>query len=244
MESTKKEWFAEWFDSPYYHILYKNRNFEEAEFFINNLINFLQPKSNAKMLDLACGAGRHSLFLNKKGYEVTGVDLSANSIELANKKSNESLDFAVHDMREVYKNNAFDYIFSMFTSFGYFDDSSDNLKMLQSVKESLKEGGVFVLDFLNSVEVINHLVSKEEKEEKGVQFDIKKKIEDGFIIKDIYFETDKAYHYQEKVQAFTFEELKQLFAEAGLTITNVFGSYSLAPYEKETSKRLILIAQN
>ncbi len=244
MESTKKEWFAEWFDSMYYHVLYKKRDFKEAEYFIDNLISFLNPKPDAKMLDLACGAGRHSLFLNKKGYEVTGVDLSENSIEEAKKHEVEGLSFAVHDMREVYQQNAYDYVFNMFTSFGYFDNQRDNLKMLHSVKKTLKKGGTFVLDFLNSDQVIHNLVAEEEKEVDGVNFHLKRKVEDGFIVKDICFKTDKEYRFQERVQAITLDELKELFSEADLTINHIFGSYSLEPYDKERSKRLILIAQN
>ena len=60
------EWFKDWFDSPYYHILYKDRNFDEAEQFINNLLTFLKPETNSRFLDLGCGKGRHSVFLNKK----------------------------------------------------------------------------------------------------------------------------------------------------------------------------------
>ena len=62
---SSKEWFAEWFDTTYYHTLYKNRNDEEAEQFISKLLSFLNLKENASVLDLACGKGRHSVTLNK-----------------------------------------------------------------------------------------------------------------------------------------------------------------------------------
>ncbi|MFN5878833.1 MAG: SAM-dependent methyltransferase, partial [Flavobacteriales bacterium] len=70
---SSKEWFADWFDTPYYHILYKNRNDEEAAHFIENLIEFIQLDLGSRVLDLACGKGRHSVTLNKLGYNVLGV---------------------------------------------------------------------------------------------------------------------------------------------------------------------------
>ena len=62
-----KKWFENWFDSPYYHILYQNRNDDEAKFFIDNLCAYLKPSLNDTLLDVACGRGRHAIYLNKKG---------------------------------------------------------------------------------------------------------------------------------------------------------------------------------
>ena len=147
--SNNNNWFASWFDSPHYHILYKNRDFKEAEFFLQNLTEYLKPKPENKILDLACGAGRHSIFLNNLGYNVTGVDLSPNSIKTASESSKERLNFDVHDMREIYKENSFDFVLNMFTSFGYFESDEENVKMLNSVEKTLKPNGTFVLDFFN-----------------------------------------------------------------------------------------------
>ena len=85
---NQKEWFAEWFDTSYYHQLYQNRNEEEAALFISNLLQFLNLPKSSKLLDLACGKGRHSVTLNSFGYEVLGVDLAANSIQEASKFQN------------------------------------------------------------------------------------------------------------------------------------------------------------
>ncbi len=74
-------WFKDWFNSPYYHQLYFNRDEKEAAAFIDKLINYLQPAPNASMLDVACGKGRHSIHLAEKGFDVTGIDLSEDSIK-------------------------------------------------------------------------------------------------------------------------------------------------------------------
>ena len=94
------EWFEDWFNSKYYHILYKNRDTSEAIFFLKNIINQLKFK-DGKILDVACGKGRHAKYFNELGYEVIGTDLSQKSIEFAKNYSNEKLDFFVHDMRPV-----------------------------------------------------------------------------------------------------------------------------------------------
>ena len=80
MALPTQNWYASWFDTPYYHILYKDRGYDEAQAFMRALMAYLKPKDSAKILDLACGKGRHSVFLNSLGYNVTGVDLSKNSI--------------------------------------------------------------------------------------------------------------------------------------------------------------------
>jgi SAM-dependent methyltransferase len=99
-------WFEDWFNTPYYHILYKDRDYKEAENFISNLTKELKLPTHSSIIDLACGKGRHSVFLNQLGFEVLGVDLSEESI-LHNKQFENSaspkLEFKVHDMRnELY----------------------------------------------------------------------------------------------------------------------------------------------
>jgi len=90
-KTEEKDWFSEWFNTPYYHILYKDRNDNEAQFFMDNLTHYLNLPQDAQILDLACGKGRHSIYLNNLGYQVTGVDISSNSIKIANKSANEKL---------------------------------------------------------------------------------------------------------------------------------------------------------
>lgn len=241
---NSKNWFASWFDSPHYHILYKNRDYKEAEYFLKKLTDYLKPKNTDKILDLACGAGRHSIFLNKLGFNVTGVDLSPNSIETANESSNETLHFDVHDMREIYTENGFNYVFNMFTSFGYFESNEENIIMLQSVEKTLMPEGIFVLDFFNAHRVVRDLVREETKEIEGVQFDLKRELVEGQIIKYINFkDNNKTFSFQEKVQAIDLPQFESLFSHTGLKIIATFGNYSLEEYNQQDSERLILIAQ-
>lgn len=240
---TKEEttWFASWFDTPFYHILYKDRDYAEAETFMCNLTNYLNIPEHGKILDLACGKGRHSVYLNTLGYNVTGVDLSANSIAHAKQFENETLNFEVHDMCKPYS-DTFDAVFNLFTSFGYFDNLEDNLKTIEAIKADLNETGFGVIDFMNSEYVIENLVPENVKTVDGIDFHQKRRVEDGFIIKDISFTVDgKDYEFQERVRAFTLEDFEVLFEKAGVYLLDVFGDYKLSKYMRKQSERLILI---
>ena len=84
-------WFIDWFDSYYYHLLYRNRDEKEAQYFIDNLIKYLQISKKSKLIDVACGKGRHAIYFNKYGIDVVGIDLSAKNINFAKKHETKNL---------------------------------------------------------------------------------------------------------------------------------------------------------
>jgi len=234
-------WYSSWFDTPYYHILYKDRDEEEAQAFMNQLTSFLDVPKASEILDLACGKGRHSIYLNKLGYHVTGVDLSTASIAHANQFENDTLHFKEHDMRLPLPQQ-FDAVVNLFTSFGYFESEEDNLRTIKAIKTELKKGGHGIIDFLNANTVIKNLVPSETKTIDGIEFQIKKYIKDNYIIKDIHFNDNGVpYNFTEKVMAITLEDFQGYFEKAGVRLTHCFGDYHLNPYHPETSDRLILI---
>lgn len=240
----KTEWFADWFDSPYYHILYGHRDYNEAEFFLRNLINFYQPQAHAKIIDLACGKGRHSIFLNSLGFDVTGVDLSSQSILAAKHFENETLSFEVGDLRYLSLTQKFQYALNLFTSFGYFEDFETDIQVLKNVHSILLDKGIFLIDFFNAHKVIKDLVRSETIERQGILFNINRDVINGKIVKTIAFEHDgKSHHYLESVQALSFENFEELFAKSGFKMLNYFGNYKLEPFHLEHSDRLILIGQ-
>ena len=241
MSKDSKQWFASWFNTPFYHILYKNRDYKEARHFMENLTAYLNLAPNASILDLACGKGRHSHYLNSIGYNVTGVDLSEDSITYAKRFENESLHFEVHDMSKPF-NRQFDAVFNLFTSFGYFENEEDNLNTIKSIKANLNQNGIGVIDFMNSDLVIKNLVTKNDKTVDGIKFNLKRYVEEGYIVKDITFDIDhKSYNYQERVKAFTLDDFKDMFGKSGIVLLDVFGDYKLKKYRREESERLIMI---
>lgn len=241
MNKNKTTWFSSWFDTPFYHILYKDRDDTEAQQFMDTLTGYLNIPDDGKILDLACGRGRHSVYLNSLGFHVTGVDLSKNSIDYAKEFENDTLKFDVHDMCKPY-GKEFDAIFNLFTSFGYFAKDEDNLNTINAIKADLNEFGFGVIDFLNTEFVIDNLVAEEEKTVDGIIFNLKRYVEDGYIVKDISFTADgEDYKFQERVRAFTLADFEALFEQAGVYLLDVFGDYKLRKFNTKTSERLVMI---
>ena len=241
MELAETKWFSSWFNTPYYHILYKDRNDEEARKFMKNLVNFLDLPEKAKILDLACGKGRHSIFLNELGFDVTGVDLSENSILHARQFENINLRFHTHCMCKAFPGK-YDAVFNLFTSLGYFEDDERNLESIRAIKEEIKPGGYGVIDFMNVEKVIQNLVPSEEKKLSGIDFDIGRRVSNGYILKDIRFEDEgEEYFYTEKVRAFTLQDFQNYFEASGINLLHTFGNYDLDKFDPASSDRLILV---
>ena len=241
MTKEHSKWFQSWFNTSYYHLLYRNRDYKEAEVFIKNIVKYLNLDKDDSILDLACGKGRHSIFLNSLGFNVTGLDLSKNSIKEAKTRESSSLHFDVHDMRNLY-NTQFEVVLNLFTSFGYFEKDLDNFKVIQTIKSSLKQNGIGVIDFMNSPQVIENLIAQNSHKIDGVTFKLKRSYSDGFITKDIDIsDSDKTYQFQEKVRAYSFQDFEVMLSNAGLHLLECFGNYNLEPFNIKTSKRLILI---
>ncbi|MDA9160806.1 class I SAM-dependent methyltransferase [Crocinitomicaceae bacterium] len=239
---SEKDWFIDWFNTSYYHILYQNRNESEAKEFIINLMNHLELESESNILDLACGKGRHSKTLNELGFEVLGVDLSENSIIEAQKWSSDSLSFEVHDMRYKIENRQFNAIFNLFTSFGYFDTFNENQLVCEAMHQMLEVGGKLVIDFMNVFKVISSLVREEEKKINEINFKISRNHDDSHIFKHIKFvDQGNDYHFTERVQVLRLEDFQSLL-EPYFIIEDVFGSLDLQPFILEKSDRLIIIA--
>lgn len=240
----KSEWFEEWFDTPFYHILYQDRDIEEATKFVTNLVEQLQLKNGAKILDLACGKGRHSITLNKLGFNVIGADLSVNSIAAAKSYENDTLHFVVQDMREPIANERLDAILNLFTSFGYFDDTKDNLKVLKSCASMLHKKGILVIDFMNATKVIQTIVPQETKLIDGVKFGITREFDGTHICKSISFgHVGRTHIYAERVQALKKEDFEKMLKESNFTVKGFYGNYEFATFDEHQSDRLIIIAE-
>ncbi len=235
-------WFKTWFNTPYYHILYKNRDFTEAEAFISLLVKDLQLSEGSEIIDLACGKGRHSIYLNQLGFKVLGLDLSEESIAHNQQFENDTLKFEVHDMRDEIEGSHVDAVFNLFTSFGYFDDQKDDERVFLSVNNILKSNGYFVLDFLNEKYVRNTLVEETFVERPNITFKINKRIEGQHVIKDIRFsDGGEDFHFFERVKLHTLDEIDQLASQCGFERVKLYGNYKLEGFDLETSPRCINI---
>lgn len=239
-------WYKSWFNSPYYHLLYADRNDEEAALFIDNLADHLKPVPGSRMLDIACGSGRHARQLATRGFRVTGIDLSENSIAEAEKHQSENLRFFVHDMRRLFWINYFDYAFSFFTSFGYFETLNEHHRAIRMMHGALKEKGLLVFDYFNATQAENNLLPFSEKKIGPVHFEIRKKSDEHHIVKDItiHDETEKkTSRFSERVAKFSKDNLVEILSSHGLKTKEIFGDYQLAGFDAVRSPRVIIIAE-
>ena len=229
----------DWFDSDYYHILYKHRDYSEARNFIDNIVEYLDLKKGSKILDLACGIGRHSIYLEKIGFDVTGTDKSTNNIKKAKKSQNDKLKFIQMEMIND-TNRKYDGIFNLFTSFGYVNHDY-NLETIKNIERQLKDDGTVIVDFMNTLFVKNNLVIEETKVIDDLSFKIKRKSDGKHIYKEIKFNDQKDYFYQEKVMDLTLNDFENYLKRHNLKIIKTFGDYNLSEFDIENSERLVMV---
>jgi len=243
-QDTTMAWFETWFESPYYHLLYANHDTAKAQQLLDPLLKFIVMPQGSRVLDVACGRGRHSIYLNEKGFEVTGIDLSAKNIHQAIQLAGDNISFYVQDMRKIDKTSYFDAVFNLFTSFGYFDSEEEHNQAVHSMGSALKSGGLLVIDFFNAEKVISAIPIHETVSVPPVEFRINKKVEGKTIIKTITFsDKGKDYSFTEYVKAFRLSDFEKFFLSNQLKVKSVFGDYSLNKFDAQHSDRLIIIAE-
>jgi SAM-dependent methyltransferase len=243
---AEKEWYKDWFNSTYYHKLYFDRDDDEAQKFIKRLLEKLQPLNGSRMLDVACGKGRHSRFLAEKGFDVTGIDISPDSITEAKQNETETLHFYVHDMRLLFWINYFDFAFNFFTSFGYFATRREHDDAMRTIAGSLRPGATLVIDYLNVHYVETHLISIEKKEIDQTVYDITRwQDEDHFFKKIVVSDPllSQPIVHVEKVAKFSLGDFTDMLSFQKMQVAEVFGDYNLSSYHLHNTPRMIIIAK-
>ena len=229
----------DWFDSDYYHVLYKNRDYSEARNFIDNIVEYIDLKKGSQILDLACGIGRHSIYLDKIGFKVVGTDKSPNNIKKAKASKNQDICFLQMEMIDD-TNHKYDVIFNLFTSFGYVNHDY-NLKTIKNIERQLKDDGIVVIDFMNTLFVKNNLVIEETKVIDDLSFKIKRKSDGKHIYKEIKFQDKKDYFFQEKVMDLSLKDFEDYLKRYNLKIIKTFGDYNLNEFDIKNSERLVMV---
>jgi SAM-dependent methyltransferase len=257
-KTEQVNWFTKWFNTQDYLDLYKHRDTKDASKILKLLFRNVTIPKGANVLDLACGNGRHSFLIARKGYNVTGIDLSKYLISRAKEKlkdeysgSRNRLSFEIGDMRRIGHKNEFELVVNLFTSFGYFEKHSDNMKVIKSISSALKKNGWFLFDFLNTDYLKKHLVPfniKREKKNIIVQI---RNITDGFVEKNIFILKNNNIQgsypvlksYKEKIRLYSLKDFRYMFSTNGLKIVKAFGNYDGVKFIKSKSERLIILAQ-
>jgi SAM-dependent methyltransferase len=221
---VKSEWFERWFGEEYI-ALYPHRNAAEAEKVVALIERTIAPAKVTRGLDLACGAGRHSRALCKRWWTM-GLDLSEVLLRLARREGVEAA-LVRGDMRILpFRDQAFDLVVNLFTSFGYFSDDASHLDVVREVSRVTRSGGSFVLDFLNTSQLKNNLVPYDERQIGGQIIEQRREISDDgrFVIKRICLRgTGK--EFTERVRLFDSGDLSSMMVAAGFNVTASFGNY-------------------
>lgn len=261
-KNIKKEWWETTFNEKYTTTYVDAAPFELTIKQVDFLHKNLKLKKGAKILDLACGFGRHSIELAKKGYNVTGVDFSNYLIKLARdeaKKQNINVTFIKKDIRKIYFKGKFDAAINMFTSFGYFKNEEDHALAIKNFSQSLKVKGKLLIDLNNSIYTILSIFKKsnKEKETKLLTNTHKKKLSNGLVLTTVnqfdhktmrwnmkrsWEKMGKRESYYTSVRLFFLPEINNLMENNGLRIKKTWGDFDGRPFNFN-SHRLIILAE-
>ncbi|MBL0131474.1 MAG: class I SAM-dependent methyltransferase [Chitinophagaceae bacterium] len=242
---AEQAWYKDWFNSSFYHKLYFERDEKEAEAFIKKLIEHLKPLPGSRMLDVACGKGRHSKTLASLGFNVTGIDISVDSISYAKQFENDNLEFFVHDMRLPAWGSYFDYAFNFLPVLVILNPEEHD-DAIRTIARSLKPGGLFVIDYLNIHYDENHIVHSEEKAVNGTSYRILRWHDESHFFKKIVVDDPSITQplvYTEKVAKFTLGDFTDMLAFQDMQVQEVFGDYQFHKYHVKETPRLIIIAR-
>ncbi len=237
-------WYQTWFDSDEYELVYKHRSEEEAIVLVETLIATLDQEPG-RLLDMGCGRGRHAIPFAKRGYDVTGVDLSKRSIESARQRARKEgvdISFLVADMRDSLFVNRFATVVNLFTAFGFFDDEYDDQKAVGAMCKALIPGGYFVQDYLNATKVRANFVPRSESETGAVHVVQERAIVGQRVEKEITIsQNGERYVFNESVRLYELEDFERMYQQAGLSLIRTMGNYDGSDWH-EDCPRLILIS--
>ncbi len=236
------EWFKHWFGEEY-HDLYPHRDDEDARRAVALIRSAVTWKNGDRILDLACGPGRHAAELARGGGRVIGFDLSRAMLRRAraHEHTRGTAELVRGDMRALpFRAGSFALAVNLFTSFGYFLDDDEHRRVVQQVAATLAPGGHFVLDYLNAEYVRRTLKVIEQTTSEDVLVTRRIDSANRFVIKEIELRAEGR-RFQERVRLYGAEELVELLTDAGLRVTARFGNYDGAAAGPSTP-RVILVA--
>lgn len=254
---SRKRWYESWFSQKEYLEIYSHRDIRDAHKIVSLITSLIDLPDKSRVLDVACGNGRHSILFAQRGFLVTGIDISGFLINEAKKltkkqdRIRQNLNFIKMDMREINLEEKFDLAVNLFTSFGYFEKDSDNFKVIEGISRNLKKGGYFFFDFLNPLYVRKNLKTLTISRLKSKIIIQVREINNLYVKKNILIIRNSSPEkrlllmdkFYEQIRLYSLKELKKMFRANGLKITSLLGDYVGRDFDSQESERLIIIAR-
>lgn len=249
---SKTEWWKKAFEKGIYPLdkIFKSVKFRgHTDRQVDFIAKVLKLKPSQKLLDVGCGTGRHSILFAKKGNDVTGIDISKKYLRMAKadaRRNGVSCKFLFGDMRKIRFSEEFDAAINLFSSFGYFEKKSDDLKTLVAIKKALKKGGKLVVDTINGVYLSKNFINKNWNRMDGLLVLEESewvKRENRVHTKWTFIHDDREEHMESRIRIYTKESLSQLLDKAGFKVLKYFGSLAGARFSPQKSSRLVVLAQ-
>ncbi len=251
-KQSSSSWFEAWFNHPLYLEVYSHRDQREAAQCIDTILSCTgletQEPSSLTVLDIACGAGRHALELAKRGYRVTGNDLSPFLLEEARKAAEASklpLDLTCSDMRHISTHRKYELVVQLFTSFGYFEEKEDDQRVLNNAYKVLRSGGWYVLDLLNPEYLRRTLVANSRRTAVELTIIEERSLQHNTITKTISIIPKKgeSLTFSESVRLYDQEEISTMLECEGFNIINVVGTYQGDKFASTDSPRMMIFCR-
>ncbi len=241
------EWFEDeslWIET--YPYMFSPSRIAAAEEEVEPLLRLvgIEPQS---ILDLCCGPGRFAIPLARRGYRVTGVDRTAFFLDKARERAaaaNVEVEWVQEDMRTFARPCAFDLALSMFTSFGYFEDKDEDLRVLQNAFESLRPGGALVMDVVGKERLARSFqpTSSRKYADGSVVIDRREVLDDWTRIRMEWtiIRGNDVRVYTVHHTVYSGQELKDRFTAAGFADVKLYGSIDGAPYGLEADRLIVV----
>ncbi len=227
---------------------FSDKMIEHAGEEVDQLIELAGLEEGMELLDLCCGVGRHSIEFAKRGFDVTGVDRTERYLERGRDRAQEEgldIDFVQDDMREFRREGEFDAAVNLFTSFGYFEEEQENMKVLENVCTSLRSGGKFIIDVMGK-EIIARIYKERDwhKLENGYQLEERSVEKDWSWLNNrrIRIENGEVKEHNFSHWLYSAKELKDMLNEAGFSDTKAYGGYDGKKYCIEAD-RLVVVGE-
>ena len=241
-------WYRNWFADELYMDLYAHRDGSEARQAVDLFERIAgNAEPDRQVLDLACGSGRHTFELARRGHRVAAADLSPTLLAAARRKTRrhaEHVALVRSDMRRLpFRDGSFGAVLQLFTAFGYFRSDKENAAVIGQVRGTLASGGWYMLDFLNSAQLRAQLVPESDQRIGDIRVMQERRISDDRVEKRIrVIRGGRERIFRESVRLFTLDDFRRMFQQHHLSLKHIFGDYTGAAFES-SSPRCLMFAQ-